>query len=174
MMKGKAVLSFIVLGLTFPLSSFASSPLQTSVSDTNPPQFSRSENMVIVQRYTTPQYVYSRLYNSESDILNVAREYSGSQVNWKDISVEILDANTMKLDLFGKVPVGGWMAKDSNIRVGLYLQRDRYGNFQFVNYDFRVWGGTFPGRVRAKARQKLENLPNHFPRFQQVLNHIIV
>lgn len=170
-MKRKALLSSTLLALTFPLSAFASTYTQLSPSSPNSERFNRTETIELAQRYITAQYVSSRLLGSESQILSVAYEYSGNQVNWKSINVETLSANSIQLNLVGKVPVRA--AKDSNLRIGLFLERDRQCNFRVVNYDFHVWGGTFPRPVRSKVREKLRTLPNHYPRFQNVLNSIL-
>ncbi len=172
-MKGQTILSSIFLGLTLPTLAFANVLTPSSPSLLNHEQLNKLETVEIAQRYISPQDVSSRLYSSESRILDTAREYSGNQVNWKDISVEVLSDQRIKLNCRGKVPVGGRLVKNSNIRVGLNLKRDSQGNFRFVGYDFSVWGGTVPRRVRSEAEKKLRNLPNHFPRFQQVLDSIL-
>jgi|GEM_PF-6275606 len=172
-MKGKVILGSILLGVTFPLTAFGSVDTQISPSTPQIEQFNSSATVEIAQRYLSYQFVSSRLYNSQSQILSVAREFSRGKVKWKSISVEEINTNRIKLNLFGKVPVGGPFVKDSKIRVGLYLQRDSQGKFRFVEYDFRVWGGTFPGKVRKKARKKLKKLPEHYPRFQQEFDRIV-
>ncbi|NEP10771.1 MAG: hypothetical protein F6K14_11255 [Symploca sp. SIO2C1] len=173
-MKGKVILGSILLGLNFPLTAFGSIYTQISPSAPRIEEFNSSGTVEIAQqRYLSYQFVSSRLYSSQSRILSVAREFSGSKVKWKSISVEEINTHRLKLNLYGKVPVGGALVKDSKIRIGLFLQRDSRGSFRFVDYDFRVWGGTFPGKVRKKARKKLEKLPDHFPRFQQEFDRIV-
>ncbi|NET55225.1 MAG: hypothetical protein F6K47_03210 [Symploca sp. SIO2E6] len=173
-MKGKVILGSILLGVTFPLTAFGSVYTQISPSVPKIEHFNSSGAVEVAQQgYLSYQFVSSRLYSFQSQILSVAREFSGSKVKWKSISVEEINTNRLKLNLFGKVPVGGPFVKDSKIRIGLFLQRDSRGSFRFVDYDFRVWGGTFPGKVRKEARKKLKNLPAHFPRFQQEFDRIV-
>jgi hypothetical protein len=174
-MKVKALLSSTLLALTFPLSAFASAYTQSYPSHSSQGLFHHTETIEIAQRqrYVTAQYVSSRLYRSASRILSLARRAS-NKVNWKSINVETFSADRMRLNIVGKVPVGGILVKDNNIRVGLFLQRDRQGNFRVVDYDFHVWGGHYTGRVRREAAKELRTLPNHYPRFQRVLNSILV
>jgi len=177
MKKLLAISSAVILGLPLlPKDASANPTTPSSLSSLNQEQFNKSGSFEIAQGYLSTQYVYSRLINSESQIRAVARGYSGNQVKWKRIEVEQYRNNNqlMKLNLIGKVPVGGIWVKDPNIRVGLYLRRNRAGNFEFVQYDFSVWGGHWTGKVRREARKKLRRLPEHFPRFQQVFNSIVV
>ena len=175
-MKRKAYLSSMLLGLIFPLNTFANASTQTSISIPNQENFNTLENVEIAQqiaqRYITTTYVSKALYNHPWKTLGVAHNFSGKKVKWKNISVETLNTNRMKLNVYGRVDVSG--LRDSNIRVGLFLQRDSYGKFQFYNYDFSVWGGGVPGRVRKEARRRLKNLPTFYPSFQQKLNEILL
>lgn len=173
-MKGKALLSSTLLALTFPLSAFASTYTQSYPSHSSQGLFKNTGTIEIAQRqrYVTAESVSSRLYRSESRILSIARRAS-NKVNWKSINVETFSANQLKLNIVGKVPIGGIFVKDPHIRVGLFLQRDRQGNFRVIDYDFHVWGGGYTGRVRREAAKELRTLPNHYPRFQRVLNSIL-
>ncbi|MGD1910911.1 MAG: hypothetical protein ACFB2X_08670 [Rivularia sp. (in: cyanobacteria)] len=176
-MKPIAIFSPVILALTLlPTAASANLTTPSYLSSLNQEQFNKLGSFEIAQRHVSTRYVSSRLYNSKGQIMAVAREYSGNQVKWESIKVEQYRNNNqlMKLNLIGKVPIGGKLVKDPNIRVGLYLRRDRAGNFRFVQYDFSVWGGNFTGKVRREARKKLRRLPEHFPRFQQVFNSIVV
>lgn len=174
-MKPIAIFSPVILALTLlPTAASANLTTPSSLSSLNQEQFNKLGRFEIAQRYVSTRYVSSRLYNSKGQIMAVAREYSGNQVKWEDVEVEQINNQLMKLNLIGKVPVGGPFAKDPNIRIGLYLKRNTAGNFRFVQYDFSVWGGNFTGKVRREARKKLRRLPERFPRFQQVFNSIVV
>ncbi|NJL80822.1 MAG: hypothetical protein HC836_21875 [Richelia sp. RM2_1_2] len=153
-MKPIAIFSPVILGLTLlPTAASANLTTPSSLSSLNQEQFNKLGSFKIAQSYVSTQYVSSRLYNSKRQILTVAYEYSGNQVKWKDVEVEQINSQLMKLNLIGKVPVGGRFAKDPNIRVGLYLRRDRAGNFRFIQYDFDVWGGNFTKRLEVKQEK---------------------
>ncbi|NES81118.1 MAG: hypothetical protein F6K10_06760 [Moorea sp. SIO2B7] len=169
-MKGKAILSSMLLGLTLPLNTFANAFTPTSTSYQNQDDFNPSNSIEIAQRYLTAKYVSSRLYNSESRILAIARQFSGKKVKWKSMRVNVVDNNRVWLNLYGRVDTP---LKDSNLRIGLLLTRNSYSDFRFVNYDWEVWGGSFPGPVKDEVRRRLRNLPNYYRRFQQVLNRIL-
>ncbi|MEO1429658.1 MAG: hypothetical protein AAFS12_14760 [Cyanobacteria bacterium J06632_19] len=173
-MKPIAFFSPIILGLTLLSTAASANPTTpSSLSSLNQEQFNKLGSFEIAQRYVSTRYVSSRLNNSKRQILTVARGYSGNQVKWKDVEVEQINGQLMKLNLIGTVPIGRIWLKDPNIRIGLYLRRNRAGNFRFVQYDFSVWGGHQTKRVRREARKKLRRLPEHFPRFQQVFNSIV-
>lgn len=178
-MKKQAILSPIFLspiflGLTLPTLALANVPTPSSPQSLNQEQLNTLETVEIAQRYQrylSAQYVSSRLNNSESRILNIARGYS-NEARWRRISVNQINDQRMRLNIYGTVP-RRWPLKDTNIRIGLYLQRDRQGDFRFSQYDWEVLSGTCKSPCKNKIRSKLRNLPNEYPRFQQVLNRIL-
>jgi hypothetical protein len=128
-----------------------------------------SGTVEIAQRYLSSEYVSARLYSSESQILDIAYEYSeGQKVRWDSVEVEQINDQEIKLNVHGKIMI----KRKPPIRVGLKLQRNSQGDFVFVDYD---WSTGRRCRVICDRRVKkaLRNLPSHFPRFQQVLNRII-
>ena len=168
-MNGRAIVSSVFLGLTLPTIAFASVPTSNTLSSLDQEQFNPFGTVEIAQRYLSADYVSSRLYSSESQILGIAREYSkGQKVRWDSVSVEQINAQEMKLNIHGKILKLG----KPPIRVGLKLQRNNQGDFVFVGYDWKT-GGKCRKPCRRRVRKALRNLPSHFTRFQQVLNRII-
>ncbi|MDJ0734277.1 MAG: hypothetical protein QNJ47_09415 [Nostocaceae cyanobacterium] len=172
-MKGKAILSSIVLGLTFPLSSFASSPVQNSLAHTNPGQFDSSGTVVIAQRYLTSQDVSLRLKNNELRILNLLRKDSDKNdrdVRWDYITVEQINNQLIKLNVHGKIMKLG----KPPIRVGIYIQHNSQGVFTVLNkYDY--WTGKrCPAWCKRRVREALqEEIPNNYKDYEDVLNTIL-
>ncbi len=170
-MNIKAIIGSIFLGLTLPTFAFANVPTLSSLSSLNQEQFNTSKTIEIAQGYLSPEYVSSRLYRSESQILGIAKGYS-DKVRWRKISVKVLSNQRIKLNLYGKIP-RKWPVKDPNIRVGLYLQRNSQSGFRFYSYDWQVWGGTCKSPCQNQIKSKLSKLPNEYPRFQRSLNNIV-
>ena len=164
-MKGQAIFSSVVIGLSSPSFALAKAPTPNFQSS-----LYQREYLEIAQRYLSYQYVSSRLYNSESRILSIAREYSeGQPVRWDSISVESTNNQGIKLNVHGKIRR---KRRDPSIRIGLFLQRDSQGNLIIVDHD---WDTSKSCRriCERRVREALQNLPLHFPRFQQVLNSIL-
>lgn len=168
-MKSIAIFSSVFLGLTLPTFTFVNALTPNSVSSLNREQFNTSGSFKIAQRYLTYRDVSSRLQASESRILNIAREYSGSQpVRWDFTEVEYIDNQFIQLNIRGKIMKRG----KPHLRVGLILQRNRQNGFTIVNHDWSL-KGRFSKIYRPRVGEALQSLPKHFPRFQGELNRIL-
>ncbi|NEP35978.1 hypothetical protein [Moorena sp. SIO3B2] len=168
-MNLRLIVSSVFLGLTLPAIAVASVPTPSSLSSLNQEQFSKSGTVEIAQRHLSAEYVGARLYNSESQILRMAYEYSnGKPIEWKNISVEYPNSQVIKLNIHGKIKR---KRKDGSIRIGIFIQRNSQGYFRVVDYDWST--GRCRKPCKKRVRRALQNMPLHFPRFQQVFNRII-
>ncbi|NEO01966.1 MAG: hypothetical protein F6K50_43300 [Moorea sp. SIO3I7] len=168
-MNLRPIVSSVFLGLTLPAIAVASVPTPSSLSSLNQEQFSKSGTVEIAQRHLSAEYVKARLYNSESQILRMAYEYSnGKPIEWKKISVEYPNSQVIKLNIHRKIKR---KRKDASIRIGIFIQRNSQGYFRVVNYDWSTRRCRQP--CKKRVRRALQKMPLHFPRFQQVFNRII-
>lgn len=167
-MKGKAILSSLLIGLALPSYAWANVSLPTSFSRQNSETFSELGAVEIAQRDVSLQQVSQALYNSKLQILGLASQYSGSDARWDDISVDTLNSQLLRLNIHGKIMI----RRKPHIRIGLYLQSNGRGNFRVVNYDWDT-GRRCRAICQGKVRGKLSNLPSEYPRFNNVLRNII-
>ncbi|MGK7879070.1 MAG: hypothetical protein AB4060_03080 [Crocosphaera sp.] len=182
-MKGKAFLSSMLLGLVFPINTFANTFTPAFISYQNQDNFNTLESntlesIEIAQQTPQPNqqsanYVASALRSYPSSIFNAARELSGSKVRWQDVDAESKTINGREwilLTISGTVPID--VAADPKIAIYLWARRNNNGEFNFVDHDFKVWGSMFSPKdtVRQEAERRLRNLPNYYPRFNELLD----
>ena len=177
-MKGKVILSSMLLGLIFPLNTFANASTQTSISIPNQENFNTLENVEIARRIPEPnqqsaEYVAFALRSYQRVIYNMAYELSGSKVRWENIEVSTYKnyKNNITIFLYGQIPVR--VLKDPKIDIWLNLERNSNGLFNFVSYGFDVYGKGPVGKARQEAERKLRNLPNYYPDFNQLLDWML-
>ena len=165
----KAILGSLLMAFALPSYAFANVSRPISFSRLNSEKFNGLGTVEIARRYLSTQYASARLYNSQPQILGIAREYSqGQKVRWDYVSVESINNQEIKLNVNGKIMI----RRKPPIRVGLFLRRNSQGRFTIINYDYST-GRRCRVVCKNKVRGALRNLPSHFPRFQQVLNRIL-
>lgn len=168
-MKNTAITLSVLLCLATPIDAFARAFPSTPLPSSEVESLNVQSLELAQQPYLNSQHVASLLRQSESTILGMARGYS-TDVRWKDISVDRIGDNSMRLNVHAKIPRPG-ILRDGNLRVGLYLQRDSQGYFRFVDRDYE---SSRCGPVcRPKLRRAMNNLPNEYGRFNQVLDSIL-
>jgi hypothetical protein len=165
--KGTAILSSLLMGLALPSYAFANISLPTSLRSANSQNINELETIEIPQSYITARNISQGLYNSQSRILSIASEYSGSDARWDYISVERVNSQQIKLNVHGKIMI----RRKPPIRIGLYLQSDGRGNYRVLNYDWET-GKRCRSICKRKVRGKLQNLPSEYGRFNNVLRSI--
>ena len=167
-MKMTAIFSSLFMGLTLPSYAFAHISLPSNLSGVNSQNLDPLETIELSQNYIIARNISQSLYNSQSYILGIAGQYSGSDARWDYISVESVNSQQIKLNIHGKIMI----RRKPPIRIGLYLQSDGRGNYQVVNYDWAT-GRRCRSLCDRKVRDKLRNLPSKYPDFNNILRRII-